>query len=229
MHRFAAAQILSTAFAITAGAQAPDTSLYTASLDVRLGATQAALKRAVGVGTGVAYDNTTLRGVELFLMGAQPGGLRLSYEVATLPSGAGNSSGLKYEIVDARIYLGTHFFSIVPGWTLRSMPWNAAQRRFSIPQLGLEGGRAFPGAGLLVKMGGQYLRTVDAAKVDSVEMWGILAHTSVTYAPPRYPVYIGIGYRREITTFRRGSLTDRRDETTAVVLSAGIQSGISKR
>jgi hypothetical protein len=99
-----------------------------------------------------------------------------------------------------------------------------------MPELGVEGGRHFAGAGVHVKAGVNYRRMLSEAEQDSVTGSGLEARTSVVYVPPRLPVFLELGYRRDVMAFSDPSkIVVRREETSSVIISIGLQSGLSVR
>lgn len=211
-------------------AQGADTTLFTPRSELRIGATAGFLKRVVSnTSGGLSQASATLRGLEFFGLFADGGGLRLRYEMGTLPGGPTPLAAGKFESLDARAVLGTHSFAFVPGYLMRGTTWEGEVRRFGLVQAGAELGRAFTGAGLQVKAAGTYMRTVQEAKSDSVGVSGIEGRTSVLYAPPKWPVFVEMGYRREVLAYKRDGAIDRREENSIVTLSIGLQAGIPGR
>lgn len=222
--------VLLIAFASQVRGQATDTSLYTPKPEVRMSALNVALKRSVSVaGASVTYSNSSLHGAEFQAMGSGGGGIRALYETGTLPGGNTVAAAGKMESFDVRLLLGVPAFAVVPGYLLRSVNWNGEQRRFHIGMLGAEFGRRFGGAGFQVMGGGMYLRTPTEAKSDSITASGVQAHTSILYSPPRFPVYVQLGYRREVLAFKNGDVVARREESSGVILSLGLLVGMPKR
>ena len=211
-------------------AQSPDTSLYTPRSEFRAGVSSISLKRAVSMpGLNVGYSNASLIGLEFLTMGANGGGLRLRYESGT--DGRTNSllAGGKIQNVVGHLIMGRREFALVGGYRLSSFEWSG-KRQFHMPELGLEGGKYLAGAGILVKGSAMYSRMFQKAKLDSVVSSGIEARTSVLYVPPKGPVYVELGYRREVSSYKNpNSAIVRREEASAEVLSIVLQSGLSVR
>lgn len=222
--------VLVVAFAARLEGQAIDTLLFTPKAESRLSVMNVALKRAVSVaGSSVTYANASLRGAEAQAIGSRGGGVRIRYETGTLPGGSSVASAGKFESIDGRLLLGVASFSVVPGYLLRSVDWNGEQRRFGLAMLGAELGRRFWGSGFQVRGGAMYLRMPKEAKADSIVASGIEAHTALLYAPPRTPLFVQLGYRREVLAFKNGDVVARREESSGVMLSLGLQAGMPKR
>ena len=215
--------------ALQAPAQSPDTSLFTPVRELRFGISNIALKRAVSYpGLSVSYGNTSLRGLEVLTMGAHGGGVRIRYETGSLGATTFAAGG-KVENLVGHIIMGSHDFALLGGYRLTKIDWNG-ERQLHMPEVGIEGGRHFGGAGLLVKGSFTYRRMLTETKTDSIKSSGLEGRTSVLYVPQRVPVYLELGYRREVLDYRNpASAVVRRDELSAVVLSIGLQSGLSVR
>jgi hypothetical protein len=90
-------------------------------------------------------------------------------------------------------------------------------------------GRAFEGAGLVLNVGAYYLRTIKPVKSDSLEADALEAESSLIYAPPRWPAYVQVGYRREVVNLKKEKDVLRREELGKFVLGIGFQTGLSAR
>lgn len=211
-------------------AQSPDTGLYTPKMEVLFGVSNIVVKRAVAQpGLNNSYGNATLRGVELSVMGAQGGGVRGRFETGSIAGGQLVPAAGKVESLVATLVMGKPEFALLGGYRMTTIVYNG-ERRFYMPELGFEGGKHFAGAGTLVKAAVTYRRTIADAKGDSVRVSGLEARTSVLYVPPRLPLYIELGYRRDVANvIRPSNAIARREETSAVILSLGLQTGLSVR
>lgn len=208
-------------------AQSADTGLYTPKTEIRFAVSSIALKRAVSQpGCNNSYGNATLRGLELLVMGAQGGGLRGRFETGSVAGAQSVPAAGKMQNVVASLIMGRQEFALVGGFRMMTIVFNG-ERRFYMPELGLEGGKHFAGAGTLLKAAVTYRRTITEAKGDSVRLSGLEARTSVLYIPPRLPFYVELGYRRDLLELSRPSNdVTRREENSAVILSLGLQSGL---
>jgi hypothetical protein len=222
--------ILGLVLRVPAPAHSQDSSLFTPTRELRFGVSNIALKRAVSFpGSSISYGNASLRGLELVTMGAHGGGIRLRYETGSVPGSGALPAAGKVENLIGNIVMGTHDLALVAGYRLATLMWNG-ERQYHMPEVGFEGGRYFVGAGVLVKAAAMYRRMLTEAKHDSMKISGLEGRTSVLYVPPRGPVYIELGYRREVLAFNNpSSAIVRREEQSAVVLSLGIQTGLSVR
>lgn len=216
--------------AVQAPAQGSDTSLFTPSRELRVGVSSISLKRAVSFpGQSVSYGNMNLRGLEVMTMGAHGGGVRVRFETGSVSGSPSFAAGGKMENLVGHLILGGHEFALIAGYRLSSVTWNG-ERTFHMPEIGFEGGRHFAGAGILVKGSASYRMMLTEAKLDSVKSSGFEGRTSVLYVPPRMPIYLEVGYRREVLAFQNpAEAIVRRDEGSAVVITVGLQSGLSVR
>jgi hypothetical protein len=227
-------RMLAAAFLFAAGpvyAQAqPDSSLYTPKMEVRFAISNISLRRAVSLaGAGDFYGNGNLNGIEAMIMGARGGGLRARYETGTIGGGSAVPSAGKFENLVGSLIMGRHEFALVGGYRVSTMLYNG-QRHFHMPELGVEGGKHFAGAGTLLKGAVSYRRMISEDKVDSLLLSGVEARTSVLYVPPKGPLYIELGYRRDVTRFQKpDNIVVRREEASAVILTIGLQTGLSVR
>jgi hypothetical protein len=213
-----------------ANAQQPDTTLYTPKTEVRFGFVSTSVKRAVSLGGDtVTSAGASVQGVEFQVWAPTGGGLRARYDVGTLPGGSSLAAAGKFESLDGRVLLGVPGFALVPGFLMRAVTWNGEVRRFNLAMLGLEVGRRFGGAGFHVRGGGMYIRAPWKGKADSLITSGVEAHTSMVYAPPRLPLYVSLGYRREVMAHKRESVVARREENSGIVFSVGLQTGMPER
>ena len=75
-------------------------------------------------------------------------------------------------------------------------------------------------------------RTLSALKQQSRDynLWGIAGETSMSYAPPRYPVFAFIGYRLDVwtrdVTNSAGLKSSQHEANSMITLGIGLQSGL---
>jgi hypothetical protein len=216
--------------ATTSFGQVADSSNSTARGETRIGLLTVGTRRYLAEGTGAARSaSTTLSGAEFMLRSADGAGMFGRYESGTIAGPDNNPVAGKVEVLDGRFILGTRSFALVVGYLARTSRVDDESRRIGLGRAGLEIGRAFEGAGFMVNVGGYYLRTIRAAKKDSLEADGLEGETSIVYAPPRWPVYVQVGYRREVFNHKKEDLVLRREELGKFILGVGIQSGLSPR
>jgi hypothetical protein len=215
-------------------AQLPDTSAYTPVGELRIGVGSASSRRSASTESGPVHRSSAAVSFAEFVARSSDGaGVQLRYETGDFPRtpsiGLSDLSGGVTEDIDGRLFLGGRRFSLVAGYLLRKFTMTADERQLGLARAGVEGGYIFSGAGMSVSIGGSYIRTLKAHKLDSLEADGIEGQTSVMYAPKGLPVYVQLGYRRDLFAIKKESNVLRRYETSRVVLSAGLQSGLSSR
>lgn len=209
-------------------AQGADTSLYTPRGTARLGLAVTSMQRAASIGDSVWNQSGSVQGAELELWGATGGGLRARYAGGTIGKGGAAVDG-KFETLDARFLLGVPGVAVVPGYQLRKVSWSGQRRVTHLAMIGLEVGRRLGGSGVYARGGATYLREPKEAKGDSLMLTGFEAHSSVVYFPPRLPVFVELGYRRDVLAYKRESLVARREENSGLILSLGVQTGMPAR
>jgi hypothetical protein len=182
-------------------------------------------KRSVTV-SATDFRNATpsLKSVELVWRGADAG-IRLRYETASTsgPVPAGNA--ITY--LDGRFNLGGTRFNVEVGYLLRQEKFAATDTSTGLIRGGFRGDyRVGAAAGIVVGWSATYLRQPSPASgASSAE--GVEGETSVLYAPPRYPVYVQLGYRRELMRFTGGSSpTPRNEELSMMFIGVGFQLGL---
>lgn len=219
---------------LTLSAQGPDTSAYTPRGEIRLGVGTASSHRSAATELGPVYrSSANVSYVEFVARAADGSGAHLRYETGKFPAtgslGTSDLSAGVTEDIDGRLMLGGRRFAFVAGYLLRKFDYQAAEKRLGLARAGVEGGYLFGGAGFAVSLGGSYIRTLTQAKEDSLEADGIEGQTTLTYAPRMLPVYVQLGYRRDLFALRKESNVLRRYETSRVTLAVGLQSGIAAR
>ncbi|MBK8056877.1 MAG: hypothetical protein IPK33_03045 [Gemmatimonadetes bacterium] len=177
----------------------------------------------------MSTSSGTLSGAELWYGDDDGSAVMLRYQSGTLRGAPTALSSGKVAYLDSRVMLGNHAFALVGGYTMRTMRYEGTDRRFHLPRAGLRAGYRFAGSGVTLRAAGSYVRTTAKAKADSVEADGLDGETAVLYIPPRLPLYVELGYRRELFNLRREGEVFRREEMGGVLLSVGLQYGLSTR
>jgi hypothetical protein len=218
------------AIAVQAAAQSTHSSTYTPTPEVRFGATVTPTKRAASAATALVSEaQTSLKGVEFLLRASGGSGLVVRYEAGTLPGSVSNPASGKFELIDGHLLIGERSFAVIAGYTLRTSAFSGRDNRLGLARAGIQVGRFFPGAGFEVTLDGSYVRTPQKDKVDSVEADGIEVQTALTYIPPRVPLYVQLGYRRETFNLKKEDLVLRREELSKLILTVGVQYGLLVR
>ena len=211
-------------------AQSSDSSAYTRRPEVRFGFMSDGFTRAMSEGANPSFKRSgRLNGVEFLARSVKSGGVQLRYMKGELDGPSLDASSGPLEYVDGRVFIGPRKFAVGLGYLGRSQNVNQEKRRFDLARGGLNMTYQFEGAGIGFNFAGSYLRTVTKAKVDSLEADGFEGETGVVYAVPRVPVYLHLGYRRELFRIFKESDTVRREEVSGVLLSIGVQYGLSTR
>lgn len=227
----AVAAILSIACTVAISAQnSSDSTGFTRRAEVRAGFLSSPVNRAISGAVGpVSVSSASLAGGEFWALDAGGSGIMVRYATGTLDGPTTAESSGKLEYVDGRLLLGQRAFSLVLGYTLRTSRYLGKDRRFSVPRAGVQAGYHFAGSGVMLRGAGSYVRTVKKSESDSLEADGLEGETAILYVPPRLPFYIELGYRRELWNLTKESVVARREEIGGVMLSVGLQYGLSTR
>jgi hypothetical protein len=212
-----------------AHAQADSTS-YTRRPEIRFGVVTDGVTRAMSLGESPSFKRSTrLNGVEFLARSVNSGGVQLKYMKGELDGALTDDSAGPLEYVDGRFLIGGRKFAAALGYLGRTQNLNEEKRRFDMGRGGVQMTYQFEGAGIGFNFAGSYLRTVKKTKADSLEAEGFEGETSVLYSVPRLPVYVQLGYRRELFRLFKDDATLRREEVSGVLLSLGVQYGLSTR
>ncbi|MGQ0639368.1 MAG: hypothetical protein ACT4P6_01135 [Gemmatimonadaceae bacterium] len=224
---FAALSLIAAA----ASAQGADSATaYTRTAEFRFGALMASTKRAASGATGaVAQAQTSLKGVEFLARATGGAALVARYETGTLPGSSASPATGKFEIIDGHVLLGDRSLALIAGYMLRTSALSGDDKQLGLARAGLHLARFFPGAGFEVSLNGSYVRTPVKDKVDSLIADGIEGQTALTYIPERVPLYVQLAYRRETFNLKRDDLFIRREEVSKLILTIGVQYGLSVR
>jgi hypothetical protein len=229
-HRQILVAILTVAAAPVARAQSADSTAYTRRPEIRFALMSDGITRAMAVETSPSFKRSTrLNGVEFLARSTKSGGVQLRYVKGDLGGPTSDASSGPLEYVDGRVFIGPRKFAVALGYLGRSQNFNQAKRRFDLARGGLNMTYHFDGAGVGFNFAGSYLRTVTKTKADSLEAEGFEGETGVLYAVPKLPVFLQLGYRRELFRIFKESDTIRREEVSGVLLSLGLQYGLSTR
>jgi hypothetical protein len=223
------ATTLTATAAVTAHAQADSTS-YTRRPEIRFGVISDGITRAMAFGDSPSFKRSSrITGVEFLARSIGSGGVQLRYAKGELDGASTDDSAGPLEYVDGRFLIGPRKFALAVGYLGRTQNVSSEKRRFDMARGGAQMTYQFEGAGIGFNLAGSYLRTVKKEKVDSLEAEGFEGETSVLYAIPRLPVYVQLGYRRELFRLFKDDATLRREEVSGVMLSLGVQYGLSTR
>jgi hypothetical protein len=189
------------------------------------------IKRAISGATGpVSISSASLTGGEFWALDGSGGaGIMVRYASGTLDGAASSLSSGKLEYLDGRVLLGERKLALILGYTMRTQAYGGEDRSFNLPRAGIQGGYHFAGSGVVLRAAGSYLRTVKRADSDSLEADGIEGETAFLFVPPRVPFYVELGYRRELFNLKKAKNVVRREEVGGVMLSIGMQYGLSTR
>ena len=214
-------------------AQESGSNGYSEPTQVELGIFTAPTTRAVSVLTGpIVRGSASFQGAELSIHGAgDGGGFMARYAVGNLPGAGSSLAGGRLEYADGLVFMGGRSFGLGLGYALRTFEFNGRERRFGMPEAGFQTGYFFPGAGIALGVNGTYARMITAEKSDSLLSDAITGATSVTYAPPRFPIFARLEYRRELFNLKQNqtNVYVRREEVSAVSFMIGLQYGLSLR
>lgn len=211
-------------------AQTADSTGYTRKPEVRFGGMAMRLHRAVtGVSGPVARADVDLKGAEFVAKDAGGAGVQLRYAVADIAGSASSMAAGKLEYVDGRLIIGSKSFAVTTGYRLRTFRYPAVDKRVGLAQAGAQAGYRFAGSGLELVASGTYYRTVKKDAKDSLEVSGLEGETAIMYTAPRVPLYVSLGYRRELFDLKRGETFPRREELGGLIFAVGVQAGLNTR
>lgn len=229
-HRQYLVALLTMAAVSAAQAQSADSTAFTNRPEIRFALLSDGITRAMAVDENPSFKRSTrLNGVEFVARSTKSGGVQLRYVKGQLDGPLSDASSGPLEYVDGRVFIGPRKFAVGLGYLGRSQNFNQTKRRFDLARGGLNMTYHFDGAGLGFNFAGSYLRTVTKTKADSLEAEGFEGETGVLYAVPRLPVFLQLGYRRELFRIFKEDATLRREEVSGVLLSLGVQYGLSTR
>lgn len=211
-------------------AQGVDTTAYTRRPEVRFAVMTDGITRAMSLDDKPSFKRASrLNGVEFVARSIRSGGVQLRYMKGDLDGPTTDASAGPLEYVDGRLLIGPRNFAVGLGYRGRTQTFNQEKRRFDLARGGVQMTYQFEGAGVGFTFAGSYLRTVTKSKVDSLEAEGFEGETGVLYAVPKLPVFLQLGYRRELFRVFRKDDTLQREEVSGVLLSLGVQYGLSTR
>lgn len=231
-HRLIAVVALGlSAAATTMHAQAStDSTGYSRKPEIRFGGLAMRLARAVAAPSDpVSTVDANLTGVEFVAKDNGGAGIQLRYASAEIAGPATSIASGKLEYVDGKLIIGSKAFALTTGYRLRTFRYPVSDRRMHFAHAGAQAGYRFHGAGLELNAGASYFRSLKKDKVDSLQVTGLEGETSVMYTVPRLPLYVGLGYRREVFDLKRGGVFPRREELGGLLLTVGVQSGLGTR
>ena len=224
------AALAALALAVPAFGQRPDSLGYDLMMDLRFGGSVESTSRIVALVPGsITRTRASLKAAELLARTPEGLGMAVRYERGDFPAAPYTTVGERFQMLDGAVLIGGHAFSVVPGYQLRWFSLEQRNRQLNMWRLGFDAGRRSEAIGIAVRVAGSYLHTPSADKRDSLEADGIDGETHITYAPPRVPIYIDLGYRRETLALSRASTVFRREEFSKVMIGVGLQYGLSAR
>ena len=187
--------------ASTGQAQGRDTT-NTVPAELRLGLVSMGTRRVVleAPDVGAGKGTGALRRLEATLRDPNSSALVLRYLSGDISGDVAAPQTGTFELLDGTVELGTRSGSLDFGYELRTIQLAGTNRRFGLGRAGITAGRFFAGSGVGIAISGAYLHTIVKQKADSAEAWGINAEISVTYVPPYVPVYVRVGYSRDVFT-----------------------------
>jgi hypothetical protein len=229
--RLAAALVLLNVVAFgSAEGQGSDSTGYKKRPEVRFGALAMRLARAVAApGSPVTTADANLAGVEFVAKDDDGAGVHLRYAAAEIAGPATSVSAGKLEYVDGKLIIGSKAFAVTAGYRLRTFRYPQVDRRMHFAHAGAQAGYRFHGAGIELNVAGSYFRSVKKDAVDSLQVSGWEGESSIMYTVPRLPLYVGLGYRRELFDLRRDTAFPRREELGGLLLTVGVQAGLGTR
>ena len=211
-------------------ASSQDSTTYTRKPEVRFGLVSDGVTRAMSLSGAPPFKQTSrLNGVEFMARSPKSGGFQARYMKGEFDGPLTDASAGPLEYIDGRLLVGPRKFAVHLGYLGRTQNYNEEKRRFDLARGGVQMTYQFEGAGVGFNVGGSYLRTVTKTKADSLEADGFEGETSLLYAVPKVPVFVQLGYRREVFNISKDSNNLRREEVSGVLLSIGVQYGLSTR
>ncbi len=215
--------------AAPAVAQVADSNSFTPSGQMRIGLYLAPASRVSSAQGLLPRKNfATFNGIEASIWGANSGGLQARYEAAAFGGTTVYPASGDLSYLDARGYLGTRTFALIPGFLSRSFVYNDEALRLNMFRGGLQVGHQYAGAGIALSAAALYSSTFKASGDDELKADGIEAETAIRYFLPRHPVFVQLGYRRE-TLDVKGTTTSLREEVSMLVVMVGVHRGFPKR
>ena len=194
------------------------------SRDWRLAVFTAPAKRIVST-SGAAYGSSEPQFTSLELvLRAGDGGLRARYETAAA-SGAGRE-GNKETYLDGRFSFGGQRFNVELGYVLRTESFDKTDSTVGLARGGFRGDYHVESSGVLVGWAASYMRQIQVGD-GQAGADGFEGETSALYVPPRYPVFVQLGYSREILRFTTDAgVRVRNEELSILFLGIGLQLGL---
>ena len=209
---------------------AQDSTAYTSKPEIRFGLVSDGVTRAMSLAGAPPFKQTArLNGVDFLARSTKSGGIQARYLKGEFDGPLTDASAGPLEYIDGRVLIGPRKFAVHLGYLGRTQNYNEEKRRFDLARGGVQMTYQFEGAGIGLNLAGSYLRTITKAKDDSLEADGFEGETSLLYAVPRVPVFVQLGYRREIFNISKESNNLRREEVSGVLLSVGVHYGLSTR
>lgn len=216
--------------ATTLPAQDADSTAYTRTPEFRFGGFLSSTKRAASAATGAVFSaQSSLKGVEFLARASGGAAIGARYETGTLPGSSASLASDEYELIDGHVLVGDRSLAFILGYLSRTTSTLVEDKRLALARAGIHLARFFPGSGLEVSVNGSYVRTPVKDKVDSLFADGIEGQTAITYVPPRGPFYLQLAYRRETFELKRDESVVRREELSKLILTVGVQYGLSVR
>lgn len=207
---------------------APETEIErttNAPVELRLAYFTMPTRRTVAT-NALNFDQSSpsISGVEFVLRSLDGPGLLLRYATASSPGGGAAGGALTN--LDGRIQLGGRNFVIELGYLQRTASIAGISTPTGFGRGGFRTDLRFGSSGVIAGFAASYLRTIAPDKATSREAYGIDGETSILYAPPKYPVYVQLGFRRETMKFRATGLPDTPEEMSTMFLGIGLQLGL---
>ena len=189
-----------------------------AGLDLRAGGLAMATSRAAELAGAVGTASGTMMGGEVTL---RNGALGVTARLLDGKLTAGSGSPAAAEITDAEaaLLLGSPSIALEVGYARRAITGSFATSVYSFYEVGARLGIEIGTTGVSA--------TVAAAAylhAGGQDGNGMVAETSLRYAPRRFPAYLSVGYRLEQITLKN-SAGDRPDELRGLLLGAGLRLG----
>jgi hypothetical protein len=196
-----------------------------APLELRLAYFTMPTRRTVATNSAnFDQSSPSISGVELVLRSLDGPGLLLRYATASSPGGGAAGGALTN--LDGRLQLGGRNFVIELGYLQRTTVTAGTNTSTGFGRGGFRTDLRFGSSGVIAGFAASYLRTIAPDKTTSREAYGIDGETSILYAPPKYPVYVQLGFRRETMKFSTKGFPDTPEEMSTMFLGIGFQLGL---
>jgi hypothetical protein len=216
--------------ALPGRAQVPDSTGFTKRPQVRFSAIRLAEKRGVSLEQAPVFKSgATSLGLDFSAVDDGGAGIQIRFLDGDFDGPTTALSAGQLRVLDARGTIGARPVNVIVGYTLREFAFEGERRRVQFPRAGLQVSYWFPGAAFEVGTSGTYGRSINEEKSDSTKVNSFEGETWLQYAPPRFPVFARLGYRRELFSLKQENTIRWREELGGILFGIGVQFGMDAR